>query len=547
MADTPLPTSATEGTLSNWAAPYVTDYLSKGQALASQPYQAYTGPLTAGQSGLQQQAFQGLANLAVPTSVGDAAAGAGSVASQMQGMAGYAPTTGFSAGYTPPNATAGATQFTNQYAAPSAFNAGTFNAGFSSVDPTAGATQFTNQYNPAASQYGAQTIGNQYNPAAGQYQTGQFGTDSWSTAAAQQYMNPYLQTSLDPQLQESRRQADISRLADAARLTKAGAYGGSRQAVMESEGRRNLMDIQGQITGRGYDAAYQQGLGQFNTEQGRSLDAQRATEASRQFGAGQAMTAADLAARYGMDAAKFNQSERQFGSGQAMTAAELQARYGLSAQQAQEAARQFGVTQTIGQNQTAANLQMEAQRNAEQSRQFGASQGMTAAANAAQYGQSALAAQEQARQFGVAQQGQYAQQAGQFNLDAQKQAEASRQFGANYGLDALSKSLGAYGTQQQLGLAGLNAQRNVLSDQLAGGATQRDIQQQGITADMKQFDMERAYPYEMLQYQKDLMSGLPITTSLSYTASGTDPLASLLQGSAAGGNLYSQLTGTKTA
>lgn len=53
--------------LSPWAGGYVTDMLGKGMALSEMPYQAYMGPLTAGESGLQTQAFQGLANLAVPT------------------------------------------------------------------------------------------------------------------------------------------------------------------------------------------------------------------------------------------------------------------------------------------------------------------------------------------------------------------------------------------------------------------------------------------------------------------------------------------------
>ena len=39
----------------------------EGRALADQGYQAYTGPLTAGTSALQDQAFQGIANLTVPT------------------------------------------------------------------------------------------------------------------------------------------------------------------------------------------------------------------------------------------------------------------------------------------------------------------------------------------------------------------------------------------------------------------------------------------------------------------------------------------------
>tara|TARA_R110000796_G_scaffold229894_2_gene347361 strand:- start:406 stop:1296 length:891 start_codon:yes stop_codon:yes gene_type:complete len=53
--------------LSPWAGPYVTDMLGKGAALADMPYQGFMGPLTAGQSTLQDAAFTGLANLAVPT------------------------------------------------------------------------------------------------------------------------------------------------------------------------------------------------------------------------------------------------------------------------------------------------------------------------------------------------------------------------------------------------------------------------------------------------------------------------------------------------
>jgi len=53
--------------LSPYAGPYVTGMLGKGAALSDMPYQAYMGPLTAGQSTLQDTAFQGLANLTVPT------------------------------------------------------------------------------------------------------------------------------------------------------------------------------------------------------------------------------------------------------------------------------------------------------------------------------------------------------------------------------------------------------------------------------------------------------------------------------------------------
>ncbi len=56
-----------ESSLSNWAGPYVTDMLGRGAALADEGYQGYTGPLTAGQSELQTQAFQGIGGLNLPT------------------------------------------------------------------------------------------------------------------------------------------------------------------------------------------------------------------------------------------------------------------------------------------------------------------------------------------------------------------------------------------------------------------------------------------------------------------------------------------------
>ena len=73
-------------------------------------------------------------------------------------------------------------------------------------------------------------------------------------------------------------------------------------------------------------------------------------------------------------------------------------------------------------------------------------------------------------------------------LEAGRDTEASRQFSAKYGLDTLDK----------LGTA---------------GATQRDIEQQGITADKAQFEEAREYPYKQVQFQKSLLTGLPITTT----------------------------------
>lgn len=167
--------TGTESSLSNWAGPYVTEMLGRGQALASAPYQAYTGPLSTGPSAAESAAFQGIAGLSIPTD-----------------------------------------------------------------------------------------------------QMGAFVPQTFTADAASQYMNPYLMASLQPQIDEARRQAQIQRVQDAGRLTQAGAFGGSRQAIMESELNRNLLTNLAGITGTGYASAYDRAMQQFNTEQDRQAAAQTA-------------------------------------------------------------------------------------------------------------------------------------------------------------------------------------------------------------------------------------------------------------------------------
>ena len=104
-----------------------------------------------------------------------------------------------------------------------------------------------------------------------------FQPQKFTAQAAQDYMNPYLQSALNPQIEEARRQAQITRLGDANRLTQAGAYGGSRQAIMESELNRNLGQNLANITGQGYQTAYDKAMQQFNTEQSAAQQAQNLT------------------------------------------------------------------------------------------------------------------------------------------------------------------------------------------------------------------------------------------------------------------------------
>jgi len=267
-----------ESSLSTWAGPYVTDMLGRGQALAQSPYQAYTGPLTAGYTAPQTAAFQGIAGLAVPGAIGEATTTAGQVAGAAGGM-----------GFTPGT-------FTNQYQTPADI--------YKATDITTGA--FTPQ-------------------------------------AAQQYMNPFLQAALRPQITEARRQADISRLQDAARLSQAGAFGGSRQAIMESEAQRNLLRNLSDITGRGYASAYEQAQQAFTQDQARALQARQATEALRQAQGQQALSAAQQGAQFGQAARSAEEASRQFGAGFGLDALRQQ----LAGAQAQGALGQQGLRSAL--------------------------------------------------------------------------------------------------------------------------------------------------------------------------------------------------------
>jgi hypothetical protein len=90
---------------------------------------------------------------------------------------------------------------------------------------------------------------------------------SAATGIAGQYMNPYLQNVLQPQLEELRRQSQIKQMENAARMSKAGAFGGGRQAIMDAELQRNLLNTMGTTIGTGYATAYDKAMEQFNKEQ----------------------------------------------------------------------------------------------------------------------------------------------------------------------------------------------------------------------------------------------------------------------------------------
>jgi hypothetical protein len=218
---TDTPSKATVTGPSAFTQPYVSDVLSKGQALLNNPAPQYTGQLTAGTSELQNQAFKGLSNLTLPTTM------------------------------------------------------------------TTAGTNLLDIGNKAA--------GTSYNPVG----------SAFDAAAAQQYMNPYLQNALNPQLEEARRQSQITQLGNAAKSTQAGAFGGSRQALMDTETQRNLGTNLAAITGQGYNTAYDKAAAQFNADQARSIqEAQYGTDVGLK-GLSQAATANQAAGNVGAQQAQY--------------------------------------------------------------------------------------------------------------------------------------------------------------------------------------------------------------------------------------------------
>jgi hypothetical protein len=120
-----------------------------------------------------------------------------------------------------------------------------------------------------AGDIGTKAQGLQYTPT----------TTSFDATQAQNYMNPYLQASLNPQLEEARRQSQITQQQNAAKMTQAGAFGGSRQAILDAETQRNLGSNLANITGTGYNTAFNNAQQQFNADQQRKMQ-------EAQYGAG---------------------------------------------------------------------------------------------------------------------------------------------------------------------------------------------------------------------------------------------------------------------
>ncbi len=78
------------------------------------------------------------------------------------------------------------------------------------------------------------------------------------------YMNPYMNQILAPQLAEANRNYDIGATKQQSAATQAGAFGGSREAIMAAENERNRNMGLNQIYGQGLNTAYTNAQNQYN-------------------------------------------------------------------------------------------------------------------------------------------------------------------------------------------------------------------------------------------------------------------------------------------
>lgn len=307
--------------------------------------------------------------------------------------------------------------------------------------------------------------------------TGQF--DPRSTAA---FMNPYQQQVIDASNQEINRQRDLTAQGQAAQAVRSGAFGGSRQAVQQSELERNTAQLRNQTTANLLAQGYTQA----------QAGAQNAYEAGQQrnlaVGQGLGQQAA-LAGQLGTQQAQLGQSG-------ANLIGQLAGQQGnLTGQQAQLGLQQAGL---YG--------------------QLGGQYGQLAGQQGALAGQQANILGRQADIYGNVGQGigQLATQ--QYNIGSNM---AQTMGGLGSQLGNMGVQQGAMGESvQRMGQQDVNLMYNI-------GQQQQGLTQQGLDA-QRNTELQRAYePYQRLGFVSDIYKGAP-SSQQSITAA-TAPVPSQFQ------------------
>lgn len=330
-----------------------------------------------------------------------------------------------------------------------------------------------------ASDYGAPQMGSAQT-SYGQQPLEQYRMEApqaFGLEQAQQYMSPYIQQALEPQMREATTSAKRAQLVQDLGAARQGTYGGSRQLLAGMERERNLQQQLGDIYGRGMQSAYENAQTQFERDRAAGMQA-------GQQNLNAALQQQQLGVNTGLQTALANLSNEQQANVQNL-AAKLQTQ-GLNADQALRAALANQQAQlTTGQQNLQAALQTQ---------QLGAQTGLAA-----------LQSNQQS------------------NLEAQRLAEQSRQFGAQQGLAGLTQANQAAQTLGNLGQYQQQADLSRLGMQQSTAAQQQALNQQYLDTAYQDFLRQQQYPLEMLQQYSSLLRGVPVTPSSTQTAYAPAP------------------------
>lgn len=105
-------------------------------------------------------------------------------------------------------------------------------------------------------------------------------TGNFSNADLSGYMNPYVQASLAPQLQAINQQFATQQNQIGANAAGAGSFGGSRQALLNSQTALNNQNTVAGIEANGYNTAFNDAQNAYETDQARQLQAQQSNQSA---------------------------------------------------------------------------------------------------------------------------------------------------------------------------------------------------------------------------------------------------------------------------
>jgi hypothetical protein len=378
----------------------------------------------------------------------------------------------------------------------------------------------------------SQNIAGQQALAGQQY--AQMATDPRVTQAL---MNPYTQNVLDVQNKELQRQSDIAGTQRGAQAARAGAFGGSRQAIENAEANRSLAVMKNANQAQALQQAYQQA--QAQQQFGANLNLQGL--AGAQQGLGTALQGGQLGLS-GLGTALQGQQGALSGVGQAG------AMYGLGMQGAQTGMQGAG----LGIQGTQAGLAgVNAANQAYQSGIQGAGlglQGVNTQLSGVDRQLADTGQGMQGAQVGLAGVN-AATAAGQLGLQGAQtglQGTAQGMQGAQIGLQGVSGAQAGYGLmgQQASNFSNMlgQEQQNQLSlygAQNQVGAQQQALEQAKINQSMLDYANAQQYPLMQLGTMSNMLRGLPMqaSTTNQYAAS-PNPLSQAIGTIGAGTSIY---------